>query len=1046
MIVLHAIWTNGTLEIWGERCAEGLEGSKPADRVGETEPVPRFPGFVDRDSLRRCIGDVCDTLLVSGANASELVVRLPHWHGQLVPSRVPPGSPTRATESDPCVLLPCRIPTLSFTPADAVDLLASPPVRAGRLGDDICAGESLGYWSRFAMFVLELLAGQRLVPAVHHCAEEEYRGYWRVVVADDAVSDRLGKLIASMPPVCRAAAEEGEPSQASTIVESFLWKTVDALVRRCLEADDLAHAILDKSQAPVPRQMWWLKALVGPEPRLQGDLEDRRAIFRTVQAWLSRIEPKSDERVCRVCFRLHPPGSTTEPLEEGVRDSWELTLQVQATHDPKLVVDATRLLTHEHAEPPWILRRPFHSALPQLRADVARAARHFPPLAVCAEETGPLALRLTVEEAYSFLRDAAPILELEGFGVTRPPWWSAQRPRLRLWLELRPRESDSPITRTPIGLDAIVAYDWRVAVGDEELSLEELKALASAQEPLARVKGRWTEVQASEIQTALDFLSRRQAGEMTVSEALRQCYIADDLDTGLPMAGLRAHGWVEHLLTASHIDDAAEPVACPAGFQGTLRPYQARGLAWLAFLSRLGLGACLADDMGLGKTIQLIALWLHEREGSSSVGPTLLVVPMSLVGNWQREIERFAPSLAALIHHGTERLTGQEFVDQVARHDVVISTYGLIHRDLEHLAAVEWHRVALDEAQNIKNPAAKQALAVRRLHAKHRVALTGTPVENRLSDLWSIMDFLNGGYLGAAGEFRRRFAVPIERHRDSDRAERLRHLIRPFILRRLKNDPNVEVDLPEKMEMKVFCNLTKEQAALYQAVVDRMLRQIDQAGGIQRRGLILAALVKLKQICNHPAQYLADGSRLPHRSGKCDRITEMLEEVLAEGDRALVFTQFRVMGDLLEGHLKAVFNREVLFLHGGTTRKNRDRIVCRFQDPDDDAPLLILSLKAGGYGLNLTAASHVFHYDRWWNPAVEDQATDRAHRIGQDKRVQVHKFVCIGTLEERIDGLLEKKRNLADNVLGAGEEWLTELSTEKLREVIMLSREAVAED
>jgi len=369
----------------------------------------------------------------------------------------------------------------------------------------------------------------------------------------------------------------------------------------------------------------------------------------------------------------------------------------------------------------------------------------------------------------------------------------------------------------------------------------------------------------------------------------------------------------------------------------------------------------------------------------------------------------------------------------------------LTHRDFEYLSAVQWHRVALDEAQNIKNPAAKQSIAVRSLRAVHRIALTGTPIENRLSELWSILDFLNPDYLGAASEFRRRFAVPIERYHDSDRAERLRHLIRPFVLRRLKSDPSIEVDLPDKMEMKVFCTLTREQAALYEAVVNEMLGEIDRSEGMQRRGLILAALVKLKQVCNHPTQFLNDGSSLPGRSGKCDRLTEMIDEVLAEGDRALIFTQYRQMGDLLQRLLQDAFGREVLFLHGGTPRKHRDRMVERFQDMNEDAPLFLLSLKAGGFGLNLTAANHVFHFDRWWNPAVEDQATDRAHRVGQTRRVQVHKFLCLGTLEERIDVLLEEKRNLADNIVGSGEEWLTELSTDQLRDLFALSQEAVVE-
>jgi len=419
---------------------------------------------------------------------------------------------------------------------------------------------------------------------------------------------------------------------------------------------------------------------------------------------------------------------------------------------------------------------------------------------------------------------------------------------------------------------------------------------------------------------------------------------------------------------------------------------------------------------------------------------------MSLVGNWQRELARFAPNIKVMIHHGLERLAGRDFVEEVAKYHVVISTYGLTHRDFEHLAAVPWHRIVLDEAQNIKNPAAKQSAALRTLRAGHRIALTGTPVENRLSELWSILDFLNPGYLGTASDFRRRFAVPIERNHDDDRTQRLRALIRPFVLRRRKDDPNILPDLPDKMEMKVYCNLTREQAALYEAIVNEMLARVDIAGGIQRRGLILATLVKLKQVCNHPAHFLGDGSELPHRSGKCDRLTNMLEEVVAEGHRALVFTQFREMGNLLKKMLEEALDRPVLFLHGGTPMKGRDQLVQQFQDPAGESPVFLLSLKAGGLGLNLTAAKHVFHFDRWWNPAVENQATDRAHRIGQDKQVQVHKFICIGTLEERIDALIEHKRNIAENIVGSGEDWLTELSTDSLRDILTLSREAVSEE
>jgi non-specific serine/threonine protein kinase len=417
---------------------------------------------------------------------------------------------------------------------------------------------------------------------------------------------------------------------------------------------------------------------------------------------------------------------------------------------------------------------------------------------------------------------------------------------------------------------------------------------------------------------------------------------------------------------------------------------------------------------------------------------------MSVVGNWQREAARFAPGLRVHVHHGGERLGGRALRRAVRDSDLVVTTYALAARDREELDAVEWGRVVLDEAQNIKNSAAKQTQAVRSLRAPRRIALTGTPVENRLAELWSILEFLNPGLLGSGAEFRRSFAVPIERFRDADRAAQLRRLTGPFILRRLKTDRSIIRDLPAKNEMKVFCNLTREQATLYQAVVDEMMQRVEASAGIERRGLVLTTLLRLKQVCNHPAQLLKDGSAVPGRSGKLLRLEETLEEVLEVGDRALVFTQFAEMGHMLRGHLEERFGREVPFLYGGTSKTARDALVERFQAPDGP-PVLLVSLKAGGTGLNLTAANHVIHFDRWWNPAVEDQATDRAFRIGQRRDVQVRKLVCAGTLEERIDAMIEEKKALAESVLGAGEAWLTELSTAELRRVIALAADAVAE-
>jgi non-specific serine/threonine protein kinase len=540
---------------------------------------------------------------------------------------------------------------------------------------------------------------------------------------------------------------------------------------------------------------------------------------------------------------------------------------------------------------------------------------------------------------------------------------------------------------------------------------------------------------------------------LSLAEVLGLAATLDEETAGLPVLGVEGEGWVADLLAAA-ADERVERVPAPDGFTGTLRPYQERGLAWLSFLDRVGLGGVLADDMGLGKTVQILALAALDAQSpqdrSPGEGGTLLVCPMSLVGNWQREASRFTPDLRVHVHHGADRARGEEFEQAVAEADLVLTTYAVAARDVEALRDVAWRRVVLDEAQAVKNAATRQAQAVRRLPARQRLAVTGTPVENRLADLWSILDACNPGLLGTAADFTRRFAKPIERYGDEEAAERLRTLTRPFVLRRVKTDRSIIADLPDKLEMEVACTLTREQASLYKAVVDDMLAKVEASEGIERRGLVLATMTKLKQVCNHPAQLLRDGTSLSGRSGKLARVEETLEEVLAAGEKALLFTQFAEFGGMLRAHLSARFGREVLFLHGGVAKKERDAMVARFQSGDGRdaaAPaLFVLSLKAGGTGLTLTAANHVLHVDRWWNPAVEDQATDRAFRIGQTKNVQVRKLVCAGTVEERIAAMIKDKRGLAARIVGTGEGWLTELSTEQLRELVTLDTDvAVAE-
>jgi SNF2 family DNA or RNA helicase len=573
-------------------------------------------------------------------------------------------------------------------------------------------------------------------------------------------------------------------------------------------------------------------------------------------------------------------------------------------------------------------------------------------------------------------------------------------------------------------LEALLQFRWQLTAGGEPLSDEEFAVLAETKRSLVRLRGRWVRVD----RELLDRLRRRQQRHVSAAEAL-----AATLTGSLDVDGEAVEFHPDDALAdlagrLAAAGDGSDDVGLPDGLHATLRAYQRRGLSWLAQMCALGLGGCLADDMGLGKTVQLIALHLHRR--ALGAGPTLVVCPTSLLGNWQRELARFAPDVPVRRYHG-----GDRHLQDVAADEVVLVTYGVVRRDRAMLAEVAWGLVAADEAQHAKNPLSRTARELRAIPAAARVALTGTPVENRLTELWSILDWTTPGLLGPLERFRRSVAVPVERYRDPGATQRVARLVHPFLLRRRKSDPQVAPELPPKTETDRVVPLTAEQATLYEAVVRETLAKIAAAEGIERRGQVLALLTALKQICNHPAQYLHEPGPLPGRSGKLAALDELLGVIVDEGEGALVFSQYVEMCRLIESHLT---DRGVptLFLHGRVPARRREEMVARFQA--GAAPVFLLSLKAGGVGLNLTRATHVVHYDRWWNPAVEDQATDRAYRIGQDRPVQVHRLVTEGTLEDRIATLLESKRGLAEAVVGAGEAWVTELSDAELAELISL--------
>ncbi|MEU4745504.1 DEAD/DEAH box helicase, partial [Actinosynnema sp. NPDC023658] len=567
------------------------------------------------------------------------------------------------------------------------------------------------------------------------------------------------------------------------------------------------------------------------------------------------------------------------------------------------------------------------------------------------------------------------------------------------------------------GPDQLTSVDWQVALGGDPLTAEELDVLAEATRPVVRLRDRWTLVDPELARRARE----RALKPVSAIEALGAALTGEVEVDGVPV-GVAATGWLDELRSRLAVLDD-EPVVQPAALRATLRDYQLHGLRWLDRMTSLGLGACLADDMGLGKTITLIALHLHRDDG-----PTLVVCPASLMGNWQREIERFAPGVPVRRFHGPRR--------EVAHEGFVLTTYGTMRLDADRLAEVDWGLVVADEAQHVKNPASGTARALRRVPARARVALTGTPVENALSELWAILDWTTPGLLGTMAQFRARWAGPIEGDRDPGAAQRFARLVRPFLLRRRKSDPGIAPELPPKTETDQPVALTREQAALYEAVVRELMAEVREADGIARRGRIVKLLTGLKQVCNHPAQYLKESRPvLAGRSGKLELLDELLGTILAEGGAVLVFTQYVAMARLIERHLA---DRGVAcqLLHGGTPVAVREDMVRRFQD--GDCPVFLLSLKAAGTGLNLTRADHVVHYDRWWNPAVEDQATDRAHRIGQTRPVQVHRLIAEGTIEDRIAEMLRAKRDLADAVLARGDAAFTELSDEELGNLVEL--------
>ncbi|WP_315533147.1 DEAD/DEAH box helicase [Corynebacterium matruchotii] len=772
-------------------------------------------------------------------------------------------------------------------------------------------------------------------------------------------------------------------------------------------------------------------------------------------------------------------GSSPQPI-------WPIRVQVRSGVDAPMPIHPANF---DHATNRRItaLRREAQLITPYLNPD--RPDPDSPLVAALrnVDNAGDWDVYLTTDELLSFINDAVPRLRERGIIVMLPRMWRRQAVTAHMHLR------DEEATAAPqLGLDHIVAFDWRVSIGDIDLTDKEMSDLVAAKSGLINLRGEWVLADAASIRSISQYMEQlRKSSTGSIMNQLKQAKqrlaaaktagddtaeierTIEELTAALdnPSSGeislkelrelnltaettdpiaVTGHDWQVSLIGGAirHELPAPRRIPIPAGVTASLREYQRRGVDWMYWMARQGLGAVLADDMGLGKTLQLLALEAAERDSSErepttaesagqvgKVGPSLVIAPTSVVGNWAREAKKFTPHLKILVHHGTERKKDQEFLGTVTDYDIVITSYGVASRDYQLLGQQHWHRVTLDEAQHIKNSSTKISKAVRSLPADHRMALTGTPVENRLLELRAILDFCNPGILGSVSFFKHHFSKPIEVTGDEKKQEQLRNLTAPFILRRLKSDPAIIGDFPEKTETVITVDLTKEQAALYTAYVNDLTTQLEQAEGIGRRGLVLASLTKIKQICNHPAHFLGDGSPMlrgnHHRSGKVEELMQIVENARDHGEKVLIFTQYKAFGDMLTPYLSDYYGQKIPFLHGGVSKSGRDIMVQQFQAPDG-APAMVLSLKAGGTGLNLTAANIVVHMDRWWNPAVENQATDRAYRIGQDKNVFVYKLITAGTVEERIHDIISGKSELAAAMIAQGEGWLTELSDAEL--------------
>ena len=985
-------------------------------------------------------------------------------------------------------------------------------------------GNDMQFWLDLTKFAYMLIKKQQILPVYEYeqsfLSSENQKGCWKPIFYD-ADRELLVKFAESMPLINKTLGILDENLSADNKKENYFNRDIDSHCPlgkslNCVEKfiEFILNSIMVNyitQKLPYVHNYFKEKMIFEKVATHIGlDLEIAEFYSKDIKFYLS----------CELISPINPQKDSKEPTSliersqlENEKDSedriWSLKFLLHVADRPDLVMPPSKLLVSPESYGVYFNRALKH---PQqwILNKFMECANEFEPLLAFVEKAIPNSVEINTRQAYEFITFGSRRFESIGVKVTLPDWWRDETSRPVIGLNLHiskqlkaeinygsvhPSTSEQDMLSNSL-LEEIFEVEWYVAMNTTVIPFIDFEKKFGSVAGLIEVDGQWIEVNSKIHNKLYDFLtSPKLPRYMSITQALKYEMGYEPLTSGLPINTITAAPHLETINQLFH-HQTIKIILPPATLIGTLRPYQITGLSWLNFLEKFRIGACLADDMGLGKTVQTIALlllnspigavsgsnsFIENKQGS--IATSLIICPMSILGNWQQEIKKFAPTLRCQIHHGTKRRKDGLFQKLVNANDVIITTYALAKRDLGFIQPIKWRYIIIDEAQKIKNPATKQSKAIKTLEARQKIALTGTPVENRVGDLWSIMDFLNPGFLGNKGQFHQIFAKPIMKHKDPHKIKALRQLIQPFFLRRLKTDKTIIQDLPDKVEIIDYSPMTKEQIRLYETEVTGLFSHVDDVSGITRKGLVLATIVALKQILDDPIllEYKKEnklkkslGSRRMisqikkedyGKSGKMALLIDLLDEILINGESTLIFTQFAQMGkilvEILSNHeLYKKYGYDIYFISGATPQHKRVAQIQAFQDrivPTDASPnskehsssnkyppaIFVLSLKAGGVGLNLSAANHVIHYDRWWNPAVEMQATDRAYRIGQTRNVFVHKFVSTGTIEERIHSMLNDKKALATQMIQAGEQWITELSTQKLKEIMELSKDYI---